>query len=114
MNSLDFGKMVHYCFDNYLLILGFLGQGFFFGRFFVQWVASEREGKSIVPLAFWYFSIGGGGLLLIYSILRQDPVYILGQGGGLVIYLRNLYLIRTEKARQRVYHSSARSLENPR
>ncbi|SPF37206.1 Lipid A biosynthesis domain protein (fragment) [Syntrophobacter sp. SbD1] len=102
MNSLCTSNMLNYCHDNYLLILGLLGQGFFFGRFFVQWIASEREGKSIVPLAFWYFSIGGGGLLLIYSILRKDPVYILGQGGGLIIYVRNLYLIRTEHSRRKV------------
>jgi lipid-A-disaccharide synthase-like uncharacterized protein len=102
MNLFSFCKIFGYCVDNYLLVLGFLGQIFFFGRFFVQWIASEKEGKSIIPLSFWYFSIGGGGLLLIYSILRKDPVYILGQGGGLVIYLRNLYLIHSERSRERV------------
>ena len=81
MKLFTFSNMIHYCFDNYMLILGFIGQGFFFGRFFVQWIASERQGISVVPLAFWYFSIGGGALLLIYSIQRKDPVYILGQGG---------------------------------
>ena len=87
-----------WCIDNYLLILGLLGQGFFTGRFLAQWIASEKQGRSVVPLAFWYLSVGGGALLLIYAILRKDPVFILGQGGGLVIYARNLYLIYKERA----------------
>lgn len=99
MNSLDLINICRYCRDNYLLILGFLGQGLFFGRFLVQWIASERQGKSIVPIAFWYFSIGGGGMLLIYAILKRDPVFIVGQGGGLLIYLRNLFLIYAERSR---------------
>ncbi len=93
MNAMNYHQMTQWFFDNYLLILGFLGQGFFSGRFLAQWIASERQGKSVVPLSFWYFSVGGGGLLLIYAILRKDPVFILGQGGGLLIYMRNLYLI---------------------
>jgi lipid-A-disaccharide synthase-like uncharacterized protein len=101
MNSLAFSNIVRYCIDNYLLLLGLCGQGLFFGRFLVQWIASERQGKSIVPIAFWYFSMGGGGLLLIYAILKKDPVFILGQGGGLFIYLRNLYLIYAERSGQR-------------
>lgn len=80
-----------------LLALGFLAQGLFTARFLVQWIASERAGRSVVPLSFWYFSVAGGGLLLVYAILRKDPVFILGQAGGLVIYLRNLYLIYREK-----------------
>ena len=99
MRSLAFSDMMHYCLGNYLLILGLIGQGFFFGRFFVQWIASERQGISVVPLAFWYFSMGGGALLLIYAILKKDPVFILGQAGGLVIYARNLYLIHKERSR---------------
>ena len=91
--------MIRYCLDNYLLILGFIGQGLFSGRFLVQWIASERQGKSVVPLAFWYFSVGGGGLLLIYAIMKKDPVFILGQAGGLIVYIRNLYLIHKEKQR---------------
>ena len=102
MNSFAFSNMIRYCLDNYLLILGFIGQGFFFGRFFVQWIASERQGKSVMPLSFWYFSIGGGVLLLVYAIMRKDPVFILGQGGGLIIYLRNLYLIHKERSRGKV------------
>jgi lipid-A-disaccharide synthase-like uncharacterized protein len=76
------------------MAVGFLGQGFFFSRFLVQWIASERRKESVVPLAFWYLSLLGGGLLLTYAIYRRDPVFILGQAFGFVVYLRNLYLIR--------------------
>lgn len=76
------------------LIIGFLGQLLFSARFIVQWIASERHRRSIVPLAFWYLSLAGGLTLLAYAIHRRDPVFILGQGCGAMIYLRNLYLIR--------------------
>ncbi len=76
---------------------GLVGQLMFSGRFIVQWLASEKAQKSVIPLAFWYFSIGGGMILLSYAIYRQDPVFILGQSLGLFIYLRNLWLIRKEK-----------------
>lgn len=79
--------------------LGFAGQIFFTARFLVQWIASERAGRSVVPLAFWFFSIGGGLLLFIYALYRRDPVFILGQGMGLFIYVRNLMLISREKRR---------------
>ncbi len=79
--------------------IGLLGQVCFFSRFFVQWVASERAGRSVVPRAFWYFSIAGGMILLSYAIWRRDPVFILGQSGGLFVYLRNLVLLRREDAR---------------
>ena len=82
--------------DKVWLAIGFAGQGLFFARFLVQWIASERVRRSIVPLAFWYFSLGGGAILLVYAIYRKDMVFILGQAGGLVIYLRNLYLIHRE------------------
>lgn len=75
------------------LLIGFAGQALFSMRFIVQWLQSERAKKSVVPVAFWYFSIGGGGALLVYSVHRADPVFILGQGLGLFIYLRNLWLI---------------------
>ena len=78
-------------------VLGFLAQGLFFGRFFIQWVVSERKGESTVPLAFWIFSVLGGTLLLIYAIHRRDPVFMFGQAGGLAIYLRNLMLIYKKK-----------------
>ena len=77
--------------------LGFLAQLMFSARFLVQWLASERAGKSIVPLLFWYLSIAGSALLLAYSIHRKDPVFILGQSMGIFIYSRNLYLIHREK-----------------
>jgi lipid-A-disaccharide synthase-like uncharacterized protein len=74
-----------------------LAQALFSARFLVQWIASERAGKSIVPDLFWYLSIAGSTLLLVYAIYRRDPVFILGQSTGLFIYGRNLYLIRREK-----------------
>jgi lipid-A-disaccharide synthase-like uncharacterized protein len=79
------------------LAIGFIGQGLFSGRFLVQWLTSERAGRSVIPLAFWYFSVAGGVTLLAYAIWRQDPVFIVGQAGGLVIYARNLYFIWRER-----------------
>ncbi len=75
------------------LVLGFVGQLMFSMRFLIQWVASERRKRSVVPLAFWYFSLAGGSLLLFYALHRRDPVFALGQGAGLFIYARNLYLL---------------------
>lgn len=83
-------------FDGWIL-LGFVAQGMFTMRFVVQWLASERAKRSVVPVAFWFFSLGGGALLLIYAIQRQDPVFIAGQGLGLFIYIRNLWLIANER-----------------
>lgn len=77
--------------------VGFGGQALFFGRFLVQWIASERARRSVVPLAFWWFSVGGGAVLLAYAIHRRDPVFIAGQSCGLLIYLRNLRLIQRAK-----------------
>jgi len=73
--------------------VGFLGQALFSARFLVQWIASERRRKSVVPVPFWYFSVFGGLTLLAYAIYRLDPVFILGQGAGLLVYGRNLYFI---------------------
>ena len=73
--------------------VGFLGQACFSMRFLVQWIASERRRESVIPLSFWFFSIGGGLTLFVYAIYRLDPVFILGQGAGLFVYSRNLYLI---------------------
>ena len=75
------------------VVLGFVAQGFFTMRFVVQWIASERARKSVIPVAFWFFSIGGGVLLLVYALYRRDPVFIAGQALGLVVYVRNLYFI---------------------
>lgn len=79
------------------MIVGFVGQIMFFMRFIVQWLYSEKEGKSVVPVAFWYFSLAGGLVLFSYAVFRTDPVFMLGQAGGSLIYLRNLQLIFREK-----------------
>lgn len=80
-----------------VLTIGFAGQALFFLRFFYQWLYSERQGKSVIPEVFWYFSLFGGILLLIYAILRHDVVFILGQSTGTFIYLRNICLLRRER-----------------
>ena len=77
-------------FDGWV-VLGFVAQGFFTMRFVVQWIASERARKSVIPVAFWFFSIGGGVLLFSYALYIRDPVFILGQGFGVFVYGRNLY-----------------------
>ena len=77
--------------------IGLFGQILFGSRMLIQWIASEREGRSIVPTAFWYISISGGVVLLSYAIYRADPVFILGQAAGSMVYLRNLYFIHREK-----------------
>ena len=81
------------------VLLGFAAQAFFTMRFVVQWIASERAGRSVVPLAFWWFSIGGGLLLLVYALYRRDPVFIAGQAFGVFVYLRNLYFVLREQRR---------------
>jgi lipid-A-disaccharide synthase-like uncharacterized protein len=77
--------------------VGLLGQAFFFSRFLVQWLASEKAGRSIFPMAFWYLSLSGGFLLLLYAIYRKDPVFVLGQTTGTFIYLRNISLRKQDK-----------------
>ena len=77
------------------IVVGFMGQALFSARFVVQWLASERVRRSIVPRAFWYFSLAGGATLLAYAIHKRDPVFIAGQGLGLFVYLRNIYLIHS-------------------
>jgi lipid-A-disaccharide synthase-like uncharacterized protein len=86
------------------IAIGFLGQILFSGRFLVQWIVSEKQGKSVVPLAFWILSMFGGIFLLAYAVWRKDPVFILGQSTGFLIYSRNLYLIHRERRRNRVMH----------
>lgn len=78
--------------------LGFLGQAMFFSRFLVQWLASEKTGRSVFPMAFWYLSLCGGALLLAYAVWRQDPVFAVGQTTGAFIYLRNIWLRKREKS----------------
>jgi lipid-A-disaccharide synthase-like uncharacterized protein len=84
------------------LAVGFTGQALFSMRFIVQWWCSERNKRSVIPLAFWYFSLAGGVTLLAYAIYRQDPVFIAGQAGGLLVYSRNLYFIHRERRDTRV------------
>ena len=79
------------------LFVGFAAQALFGARFLVQWLSSERAGRSTIPIAFWYLSTAGGSTLLAYAIFREDPVFIVGQAGGLLIYLRNLHLIMRER-----------------
>lgn len=78
------------------IIVGFAGQALFSARFILQWLASEKARRSVIPVAFWYFSLGGSLVLLAYAIHRQDPVFIAGQSAGMFVYLRNLYLLRIE------------------
>ena len=78
------------------LVVGLVGQLLFTARFIVQWIASERARRSVVPLAFWYFSIFGGAIVLAYGLHKLDLVIILGQLPGVVIYSRNIWLIRKE------------------
>lgn len=81
----------------FFLIIGFFGQGVFASRFIVQWIYSEKKGESVIPIIFWYLSIVGGICLLIYAIFRKDPVIILGQSFGILVYTRNLILIYRKK-----------------
>ncbi len=85
---------------NWWVLLGYVGQALFAMRFVVQWVASERVGRSVIPIAFWFFSIGGGLVLFVYALYIRDPVFILGQGLGLFVYLRNLYFVYRERRTQ--------------
>ena len=79
------------------IAIGFGGQFLFMMRFLWQWIQSERQKRSIIPIAFWYFSLTGGMTLLIYAIHRRDPVFITGQALGLFVYTRNLMLLRRER-----------------
>ena len=81
----------------FFLVIGFIGQGLFASRFIFQWIYSEKQGRSVIPLQFWYLSIFGGIGLLIYAIFRKDPVIILGQTFGIFVYIRNLVLIYKKK-----------------
>ena len=80
------------------VFLGFVAQGLFTMRFLVQWIASERAGNSVVPMAFWFCSMGGGLMTLVYGIAKREPVIILGQAMATVIYVRNIMLIMKNHA----------------
>lgn len=79
------------------MIVGLIGQGMFSMRFIVQWLVSERAEKSVIPFSFWIFSLGGSFLLLLYAVYRRDPIFILGQAPNLLIYSRNIWLIKRGK-----------------
>jgi len=83
--------------ETILLIVGFFGQSLFASRFLVQWIYSEKIGRSSIPIVFWYISICGGIALLTYAILRRDPVIITGQLFGIIVYTRNLILLHRKK-----------------
>lgn len=83
------------------IFVGLAGQLLFTARFLVQWITSERQRKSVIPLAFWFFSMGGGIILFSYAVYRWDPVFMLGQSFGLVVYSRNLWLIYAERRADR-------------
>ncbi len=85
--------------DTIWLGVGFFGQLMFTARFLVQWIATERARRSLVPRAFWYFSIAGSLILLSYAIYRLDPVFILGQSFGMIVYSRNLYFVHKHPER---------------
>jgi len=80
------------------LLFGFLGQACFSARFIVQWISSERNRKSVIPIYFWYFSLLGGLILAIYAFHRREPVFFIGQAFGLLVYVRNLMLVRKGNA----------------
>ena len=82
---------------NLFVVIGLLGQGMFSMRFIVQWIASEKAGKSVIPFSFWIFSLGGSIFLFLYAVYKKDPVFILGQAPNLFIYSRNIWLINKAK-----------------
>ena len=82
----------------WVYLVGFVGQGLFTSRFLVQWLASERKGESVIPIYFWYLSLTGGLITLVYAILRRDPVFIVAQSMGSLVYIRNLMLIYRKRA----------------
>lgn len=91
----------YYSDDFWWVMVGFAGQALFMMRFVVQWIASEKANKSVIPDLFWFFSIGGGAVLLIYALYKRDPVFIFGQGLGLIIYFRNLYFVLRDRRKAR-------------
>ena len=99
--------------ESFWLILGFTAQMLFSARFLVQWIASERAQRSVVPISFWFLSILGGILLLSYAIRRRDPVFIAGQAMGVCVYARNLVLIWRSKSRQHTLRKSSRVVSGP-
>ena len=87
--------------SNFFKILGFTGQLMFSGRFLIQWIMSERKKESIIPFSFWILSLTGSSFLLVYALYKKDPVFILGQSFGLIVYLRNMVIIKNSKNERR-------------
>ena len=97
---------------NQWLIIGFVGQALFGARFIIQWIVSEKKGESTIPLAFWYCSIGGAIMLLTYAIYKEDPVFIVGQSLGSIVYIRNLILIDRKRKAMASVGADSEQLEN--
>ena len=93
--------------EKFWLVVGFSAQMMFTGRFVVQWIASEKKGMSYIPVSFWWLSVVGGGLLLCYAIYRRDPVYIMGQLTGQIVYTRNLILISRRRTHEHADDSAS-------
>lgn len=98
--------MDYFNYDMLWLAVGFAGQALFSMRFLIQWLSSEKHRRSVIPVAFWHFSIVGGATLLAYAIHRADPVFIVGQASGLFIYSRNLYFVLKERKTQQEAHQA--------
>jgi lipid-A-disaccharide synthase-like uncharacterized protein len=97
----DFGNYLYDVFVakfDFWLAFGLVAQLFFTARFLVQWISSERAGRSVVPMAFWFFSMGGGLMTLVYGLVKREPVIILGQALATIIYVRNIMLILKDRA----------------
>jgi len=99
--------------EGWWLLVGFGGQALFMGRFVLQWLVSERRRRSVIPVSFWYLSICGALVLLAYALHRRDPVFVVGQGLGVAIYLRNLQLIRAERMRTTADEQAGEQAEEP-
>ena len=97
---------------NQWLIIGFVGQALFGARFIIQWIVSEKKGESTIPLAFWYCSIGGAIVLLTYAVYKEDPVFIVGQSLGSIVYVRNLILIDRKRKSMASMGADSEQLEN--
>src|SRR5213075_646445 len=95
---------------SYLMVIGFIGNALFSMRFLVQWLASERQGESVIPVSFWYWSIGGSIIMFLYFLFRRDPVGVIAYLPNSIIYIRNLMLIR----KRRLAYTAATSSQHPR
>jgi lipid-A-disaccharide synthase-like uncharacterized protein len=97
--------------ETFWVSFGMLGQTIFMSRFLVQWLKSEREQRSVIPVAFWYLSLAGGAMLLTYAIHQRDTVFIFGQSFGAVVYVRNLHLIHSQRRREQMEAAERERLE---